>query len=56
MKTLLLCGLAGFAIGFLTVVALNSARYVIKVDVVAPEDGYTSVQREQLNLLMQEVK
>ena len=43
-------------LGALFIVTLNSLGNVIKVSIVSPEEGYTAIQREQLDLLMKGVK
>lgn len=52
MKHLIITACVCLALGALFVIALNSAGHVIKVDVVAPEEGYTAIQREQIESLM----
>ncbi len=42
--------------GALFIITLNSLGNVIKVSIVAPEEGYTAIQREQLENLMEKVK
>jgi hypothetical protein len=56
MKQTLLLLFGTFTLGALLIIALNSAGYVIKVDIVAPEAGYTAIQREQLETLMRGVE
>lgn len=42
----------GILIGIMSIIAMNSFGHVIKLDIVAPEQGYTAIQREQLETLM----
>lgn len=56
MKNIIITACLGFTIGALLMVALNSLGRVIKVEIVAPEAGYTAIQREQIELLMESKK
>lgn len=46
----------GILIGIMSIIALNSFEYVIKVDIVAPESDMTEAQREQAALIQLKMK
>ncbi len=52
-KEYILYYLGLIVIGALSVITANSLGYVVKVDIVSPEQGYTQIQREQLEALME---
>lgn len=50
-QTVFLC-LGMLTLGLIIAIAFNSMGYVPKCGIVAPEDGYTAIQREQLEKLL----